>query len=1799
MPFLTSIVSPRQTGIRQRSLKRHCRLGRATELAFVLATGVMLVIGGQARAETAFWLGYGTDWTDPDNWSTGLVPTSTAIAVIDAGFNDPTILTNVNVQRVNVDGGTLTVAGTLSAPTFVAEAGTLTITSNGQIYNNVQTSGTFSNRGSLYGALTISSGSVVNAGYVAGDVVLEGGLLRLEAGSDISDFSFLTIEGGVMQVAGSDTIGALTLSEAGTVELISVLTTGRNGASTVVAGMISGTGGLAKIGSGTMVLSGNNTYSGVTSIGGGTVRITSANALGSTAAGTLVTANATLEIAGDITTAERLMLNGSPTSTVKSLINLSGTNTLTERVTLGSAASIEVQSGTLNLSGGITGTNKDLGLYLDGDMTLGPITTGTGALAKTGNGTLTLTGTNTNTGEIYIGAGKLLATGGAAIADTAPVRLGRDGIFEITSNETIGSLSGDPGSIVAVNANRLTVAAGNGQTFGGGLTGTGEFDLLGSGSLTLSGISSFTGTIGPGIRGASSATLIIASGGRIAAKTLGAAPGATLELNGNGLTDAGAGLIVAGTVRINGSEQVGAVTVGTGGTLEINNAGTDLYVQGTASPFIGNGETAISGTVTGAGRLSLRGGKAAVLGTGNVQTAITSAPGVTLENRGTVGRVLNYGTFTNTGTAGALENTFEGGGSSSGTLASLTHNGSGTFTNTGVVTGNTSVRGGTLTLDAGSNLSDAGTLSVTDGVVNVNSAETVGLLDASGGTVNLAATLTAGALSGDYGRIVTTVTGGLIVGASNLSTSYFGEITGDGTLTKTGTGALLLGNYSTEFTGAITVADGTLLVNGEVGASVNVNAGATLGGAGYIGGTVTLADGGILAAGNSPGQLTFGGDLVMDAGALLNFELGLPGLIGPPESDLITVNGNLTLDGTLNLIGGSAGYYRLFDYYGTLTDNGLSTSDGTILTNVAGQVNLRIGAGPGTQYWDGVGLGGDGNVAGGPGTWDAASANWTTEDGLFNDQWLGGDAVFGGVVGGNVLISGTQMVDDLDFTATGYALSGGTLMLSGTDGDSEIDVVSGTATIGATLAGTAAVEKLGAGTLVLTAANSFTGATTVSAGTLALTGAGALASTSISVSDATLRTDGGAFASGAALTMTNGTLVQTGAETLTELSQTGGTVSGAGITTVANYTQAGGGTLALGATINATTGATLNGGTIAGTLGGAGPVTVQTGTTTVSGTIAGDTVSTGRLDVTGGSFLGSVISSNEMNVDSGNFTGGLTNAGYLVARGAMTGNVTNDSTFVVAVALTGGGATFDNTWTLAVNASSFTGLGALANEGSVFVTGGTLGATTITNTASIALENGTLQGAVVNTGTIAVTGASILSGGLSGAGRVDLASTTGESTLTFTGAAGSIGAHRFALNYDGTGTGDRLIASGGQIGGAQVFDITLSGDFTLGTEAVLVEGQTGIVNSFSVNGTMLGGAVTYAVADSGGNTVLVANANPGLGGIASGVSLTQSLITNVVNRPSPPFADGLAAERGCKQGGFARGVMGRSGVTGAGGSRISASYGGLQAAWDVGCNDGRFLDGWDGAIGAMIGQNTGRSDQPILLDLGAGAPTLTSTTQAEFRQTYAGVYVLGSRDGLTLDGQLRYDRTRFTLDERVQAGFAGLGLDGETTDFATNGLNVTGRASWRMDLNDEGLSLEPTAGLSITRTDDARLRFTNGNVLDLEAHTATLGFVGATLARSTVGGGTGQTVFASATYYKDLGRNPGASFTPAGGTPTSIAAPAIDGFGEASLGWTYSRLLDQGPGGARQLNLNLRADTRFGGEMTDSYSLTAQVRLSF
>ena len=143
-----------------------------------------------------------------------------------------------------------------------------------------------------------------------------------------------------------------------------VLTTSSN-SSTAFSGVIEN-GNAAKVdvtkaGSGTLTLSGNNTYTGQTNINAGIISITHNNALGTTAGATIVADGASVSISNDITSAENITISGTGISSNGAIRNTADDNTLTGLITLAANSEIQIDSGsslTLNPTSGnaITGT---------------------------------------------------------------------------------------------------------------------------------------------------------------------------------------------------------------------------------------------------------------------------------------------------------------------------------------------------------------------------------------------------------------------------------------------------------------------------------------------------------------------------------------------------------------------------------------------------------------------------------------------------------------------------------------------------------------------------------------------------------------------------------------------------------------------------------------------------------------------------------------------------------------------------------------------------------------------------------------------------------------------------------------------------------------------------------------------------------------------------------------------------------------------------------------------------------------------------------------------------------------------------------------------------------------------------------------------------------------------------------------------------------------------------------------------------------------------------------------------------
>ena len=234
---------------------------------------------------------------------------------------------------------------------------------------------------------------------------------------------------------------------------------------------------------------------------------------------------------------------------------------------------------------------------------------------------------------------------------------------------------------------------------------------------------------------------------------------------------------------------------------------------------------------------------------------------------------------------------------------------------------------------------------------------------------------------------------------------------------------------------------------------------------------MTIADGGHLAPGQSAGTLTVGA-LMLSAGSLLDYEFSLPDVVGGDVNDLTVVNGALTLDGSLNLAdagGLSRGVYRIINYGGALTDNGLVlasqpsrflANEMLISTATAGEVNLIIGAASsfGLEFWDGPNTLGNGVVDGGSATWNNATTNWTAVDGAVNAPWRGGFAVFQGTAG-TVTLGAPIAFEGMQFRTNGYVIeAGGFALAAAPDTIVRVDPAV-TATINAPITGPATLTK--------------------------------------------------------------------------------------------------------------------------------------------------------------------------------------------------------------------------------------------------------------------------------------------------------------------------------------------------------------------------------------------------------------------------------------------------------------------------------------------------------------------------------------------------------------------------------------------------------------------------------------------------------------------------------------------------------------------------------------------------------------------
>ncbi|MEN3793648.1 hypothetical protein, partial [Fulvimarina sp. MAC3] len=478
-------------------------------------------------------------------------------------------------------------------------------------------------------------------------------------------------------------------------------------------------------------------------------------------------------------------------------------------------------------------------------------------------------------------------------------------------------------------------------------------------------------------------------------------------------------------------------------------------------------------------------------------------------------------------------------------------------------------------------------------------------------------------------------------------------------------------------------------------------------------------------------------------------------------------------------------------------------------------------------------------------------------------------------------------------------------------------------TIAGTLDGAGAVTVSG-GTTSLTGSITNAASLSVNSGTLNETGTGSIntSGNSVTVAGGTLTTDGNGIADDEAVTVSAGTLTINGNDTIASLGQSGGTVNGnaaLGVTgafnqtggttggTVdvnsASFTQSGGAIVAGGTSVTSSGAQSLQNGTIAGTLDGAGAITVSGGTTSLTGSItnaASLSVNSGALNETG---TGSInTSGNSVTVAGGTLTtdgnGIADDEAVTVSAGTLTING-NDT--IASLAGTGGSVVIASGQTLSTGdgtnttyAGIISGGGGLLKQGAGgFTLAGTntysgpttvnAGNLTIANGGSIIsnvfnsasfTNSGTVAGGVTNNAGATAGNAGTITGVVFNAGTFASSGTIGSGVRN-TGSFGNSGTVNGGLNNSGTYT-----QTAGSTNGGTTNTGTLNGQ---GAFTGQIDNNAG---SFNVTGNLTADS-TFNNANSavlnvnGGNfTGMTALNNASTINIAAGRTLAAGTINN-------------------------------------------------------------------------------------------------------------------------------------------------------------------------------------------------------------------------------------------------------------------------------------------------------------------------------
>ncbi|EKI4954838.1 fibronectin-binding autotransporter adhesin ShdA [Salmonella enterica] len=391
------------------------------------------------------------------------------------------------------------------------------------------------------GVLKVGEGDLENTLSGSGSLVKTGtGELTLSGGNDYSGGT--TIIGGTLTADHADSLGTGAVANSG------VLQVGEG----ELENTLSGSGSLVKTGTGELTLSGDNSYSGGTTIIGGTLTADHADSLGT---GTIAN-NGVLKVGeGDLE--NTLSGSGSLVKTGTGELTLSGGSDYSGGTTIIGGTLTADHADSLG-----TGAVANSGVLQVGEGELENTLSGSGSLVKTGTGELTLSGDNTYSGGTTIAGGTLTADHADSLGTGA---IANSGVLQVGEGELENTLSGS-GSLVKTGTGELTLSGDN--SYSGATTITdgtliaANVNALGSGNIDNSG------------------TLMLDAEGEFNLANVTTQSGATTELargttlNVDSLTQQADSTLNIDLSKANGESAITADSVTLGGTLNVTGIGS-------------------------------------------------------------------------------------------------------------------------------------------------------------------------------------------------------------------------------------------------------------------------------------------------------------------------------------------------------------------------------------------------------------------------------------------------------------------------------------------------------------------------------------------------------------------------------------------------------------------------------------------------------------------------------------------------------------------------------------------------------------------------------------------------------------------------------------------------------------------------------------------------------------------------------------------------------------------------------------------------------------------------------------------------------------------------------------------------------------------------------------------------------------------------------------------------------------------------------------------------------------------------